>query len=97
MERNHIYHNNVSDYALQLYDAGGIYTLSKQPGSTIRDNVIGAPGNAPYATNDRAFRIYLDARTDGYTIGGNVSAETAKPITADDIGYNQPGPDIVIE
>ena len=97
MERNHIYNNNVSDYALQLYDAGGIYTLSKQPGSTIRDNVIGAPGNAPYATNDRAFRIYLDARTDGYTIGGNVSAETAKPITADDIGYNQPGPDIVIE
>ena len=97
MERNHIYNNNVSDYALQLYDAGGIYTLSNQPGSTIRNNVIGAPGEAPYATNDRAFRIYLDARSNGFTISGNTTAETGAPITADDIGYNHPGPDVVIQ
>ena len=91
--RNHIYNNNVSAYALLLYDAGGIYTLSNQPGSTIRDNVIGPPGPSPYATNDRAFRIYLDARTDGFTISGNVTEE-GKPVTRSDIGDNQPGPDV---
>lgn len=91
--RNHIYNNNVSEYALLLYDAGGIYTLSNQPGSTIRDNVIGAPGPSPYATNDRAFRIYLDARTDGFTISGNTTEE-GKSIDRSDIGDNQPGPDI---
>ena len=94
MERNLIYNNNVSDYALQLYDAGGLYTLSNQPGSVIRDNIIGPPGPAPYATNDRAFRIYLDARTDGYTIEGNTT-EKGEPISRDDIGDNQPGPNLV--
>ena len=97
MMHNHIYNNRVTDYALQLYDAGGIYTLSNQPGSTIRDNVIGTPGKAPYATNDRAFPIYLDARTDGYTISGNVIAETGKPIARADIGDNHPGPDIIFK
>ena len=95
MKRNRIYNNNVKDYALQLYDAGGIYTLSNQPGSVIRDNIIGAPGPAPYATNDRAFRIYLDARTDGYTLSGN-NNEEGQPIKAEDIGYNQPGPNVIV-
>ena len=31
MENNRIEGNNVSNYARQLYDAGGIYTLSNQP------------------------------------------------------------------
>ena len=93
MERNIISNNNISEYALQLYDAGGIYTLSNQPGSVIRGNVIGIPGPAPYATNDRAFRIYLDARTDGYTISGNTT-ENGQPVSRESIGDNQPGPDI---
>ncbi len=92
MEQNLIYNNNVSDYARQLYDAGGIYTLSNQPGSTIRDNEIGPPAVAPYATNDRAFRIYLDARTDGFAISGNTT--DGRPITREEIGDNQPGPSI---
>jgi len=96
MERNRICDNQVSDYALQLYDAGGIYTLSNQPGSVIRNNIIGTPGPAPYATNDRAFRIYLDARTDGYTLQGNTTKQ-GQPIRRDDIGDNQPGPNIVFE
>lgn len=96
MNRNLIYNNNVSDYALQLYDAGGIYTLSNQPGSAIRDNVIGPPGPAPYATNDRAFRVYLDARTDGFTLSGNTGLD-GKPLSGEDIGYNQPGKGIKME
>ena len=94
MERNHIYNNKVTDYARQLYDAGGIYTLSNQPGSSIRDNIIGPPAKAPYATNDRAFHIYLDARTDGFTISGNTT-DGGQPISRDMIGDNQPGPNII--
>ena len=93
MAGNSIRENKVTGYALKLYDAGGIYTLSNQPGSYITDNVIGTPGPAEYATNDRAFRIYLDARTDGFTISGN-KTEEGEPITRKDIGDNQPGPNI---
>ena len=75
MENNHIRNNTVSDYARQLYDAGGIYTLSNQPRSTICGNSISAPYPAPYATNSRAFSIYLDARTDGFTISNNIKRE----------------------
>lgn len=95
MTNNHIYNNNVRDYARQLYDAGGIYTLSNQPGSVIRDNVISQPAAAPYATNDRAFCIYLDARTDGYTISGNTTE--GRPVRRDEIGDNQPGSHLVFQ
>ena len=92
MENNHIRGNRVSDYARQLYDAGGIYTLSNQPRSSITNNEISQPYPAPYATNDRAFCIYLDARTDGYTIEGNTT--DGRPLTRSDIGDNHPGPNI---
>jgi len=71
MKNNRITGNTVKGYARQLYDAGGIYTLSNQPGSIISGNIISAPYPAPYATNNRAFCIYLDARTDGFTIENN--------------------------
>ena len=92
MENNHIVGNKVSYYARQLYDAGGIYTLSNQPGSSIKDNEISAPYPAPYATNDRGFRIYLDAHTDGFNIAKNTT--DGRPIRREEIGDNQPGPNI---
>ena len=88
MRNNHIYGNTVRNFALQLYDAGGIYTLSAQPGSTITNNVIDLRGEAPYATNDRGFYIYLDEATDGYTIDGNWCSEAY-------FGDNKPGPSVV--
>ncbi len=88
MRNNRIVGNTVRDYARQLYDAGGIYTLSNQPGSVIELNDIGKPGPAPYATNDRGFCIYLDAMTDGYTIRDNYCPDTR-------FGTNNPGPQIV--
>ena len=88
MRNNRIVGNTVLDYARQLYDAGGIYTLSNQPGSVIEANVIGLPGPAPYATNGRGFCIYLDAMTDGYTIRNNYCPEAR-------FGTNNPGPAIV--
>ena len=92
MEHNRIVDNKVSYYARQLYDAGGIYTLSNQPGSSICNNEISQPFPAPYATNDRGFTIYLDAHTDGFTITGNTTE--GRLIRRDEIGDNQPGPNI---
>ena len=107
MEHNRIFHNKVSDYARQLYDAGGIYTLSNQPHSVISDNKISAPYPAPYATNNRGFRIYLDARTDGFTIENNHTGEddptaagrfiNLRPIRRDEIGDNHPGLNIIFK
>jgi len=108
MENNRIEGNNVYNYARQLYDAGGIYTLSNQPGSVISDNKISAPYPAPYATNDRGFCIYLDARTDGFTIENNYTGDIApgiagrpltnqRPIRRDEIGDNHPGPNIIFK
>ena len=95
MENNHIVGNKVSHYARQLYDAGGIYTLSNQPKSSIKDNEISQPFPAPYATNDRGFCIYLDARTDGFTIENNTTE--GRLIRRDEIGDNHPGPNIVFK
>ena len=101
MEHNSITGNTVKDYARQLYDAGGNYTLSNQPGSVISDNLIGAPYPAPYATNDRGFCIYLDARTDGFTIENNRvvsgSAADTRLIRRDEIGDNHPGPNLIFK
>lgn len=89
MRDNHITGNDVSNYARQLYDAGGIYTLSNQPGSTISGNRISLPADAPYATNERAFCIYFDEATDGFTVYDNDMPERR-------IGYNQPGADLKV-
>ena len=90
MRHNRISGNTVTDFARQLYDAGGIYTLSNQPESVIENNIIDSLGTAPYATNDRGFYIYLDAETDGYTICNNRCPELK-------FGDNHPGPSVIWE
>ena len=71
MCNNRIEANYVHHFARRLYDAGGLYTLSNQPGSVMRNNRIEHLIEAPYATNDWAFYIYLDEATDGYTMENN--------------------------
>lgn len=90
MERNAIIDNQVSHYALNMHDSGAIYTLSNQPGSVISGNEVSAPGEAPYATNDRVFPLYLDDSSDGFTISG-------KNFGRQDAGTNRPGPQIVFK
>lgn len=89
MSNNRITGNYVHHFAKQLYDAGGIYTLSNQPGSVISGNCITDLVDAPYATNDRAFYIYFDEATDGYTVEGNHCPDA-------NFGYNRPGPNLVV-
>lgn len=96
MEGNVIRGNTVRNYARQLYDVGAIYTLSCQPGSVMEGNIISPHTPAPYATNDRCFPVYLDAATDGYTLKGNY-VEGHGLIGKEDIGFNNPGPDIHLE
>ncbi|MBP5258978.1 MAG: right-handed parallel beta-helix repeat-containing protein [Prevotella sp.] len=88
MHDNRIVDNIVTDFARQLYDAGGIYTMSNQPNSLIEGNTITRLCDAPYATNERGFYIYLDAETDGYTITGNTCDELR-------FGDNHPGPNVI--
>lgn len=87
MSNNRITGNHVHHFAAQLYDAGGIYTLSNQPGSVITGNRITDLIDAPYATNHRAFYIYFDEATDGYTVDGNHCPDP-------EFGYNRPGPQL---
>ncbi|MBO6189143.1 MAG: right-handed parallel beta-helix repeat-containing protein [Prevotella sp.] len=95
MKNNRITGNTVKGYARQLYDAGGIYTLSNQPGSVITGNDISQPYPAPYATNNRGFCIYLDAHTDGFTIENNTTE--GRLIRRDEIGDNHPGPNLIFK
>ncbi len=87
MKNNHIRGNKVCRFAKMLYDAGGIYTLSYMPGSTIEDNIIDEIYPPKYATNLRGFYIYLDEATDGVTIRNNWCPEER-------FGDNRPGPDV---
>lgn len=89
MRNNRITGNHVHDFARQLYDAGGIYTLSNQPGSVISGNSIDNLADAPYATNSRAFYIYFDEATDGFTVENNRCPDA-------EFGYNRPGPSLVV-
>jgi hypothetical protein len=90
MRNNRIINNRVTRYAKMLYDAGGIYTLSYQPDSEISGNVVSEPSKAPYATNNRAFKLYLDDSSDGFLIKNN-------NFTKDEIGTNHPGTHIIYE
>ncbi len=87
MKNNHIRSNKVYRFAKMLYDAGGIYTLSYMPGSTIEDNIIDEIYPPKYATNLRGFYLYLDEATDGVTIRNNWCPEER-------FGDNRPGPDV---
>lgn len=95
MRNNRIIANRVTDYARRLYDAGGIYTMSAQPSSLIEGNTVSAPHHSPYATNYRAFPIYFDACTDGYTVRNNTLG--TDDMLKEKYGYNTPGPDMKIE
>lgn len=85
MRNNHIVRNHVHHFARMLYDAGGIYTLSYQPGSTIEDNLLEDIYPPRFATNLRGFYVYLDEATDGYTIRNNRCTKLL-------FGDNRPGP-----
>jgi hypothetical protein len=61
MKNIRIHANHIHHFARQMYDVGGIYTLSAQPDSEISENSIHHLQKAPYAHIPEHYQyIYLD-------------------------------------
>lgn len=72
LSNNHIYANKVHHYAKHMYDVGGIYTLSAQPGTLINENYIDSIYKAPYAHDpNHWFYFYFDEGSSYITIKDN--------------------------
>lgn len=86
MSNNKIIGNRVHHYARHLYDVGGLYTLSAQPGTLITANVVDSIYKAPYAHIPRHwFYMYADEGTAYITVKDNW-------LPADKIMHNSNGP-----
>lgn len=86
MRGNRILNNEIHHTSQVLCDAGGIYTLSKQPDSEMSGNYIHdivLPEWADYGTNG----IYMDEQTSGYTVKNNV-IENAYWVGMNQVGEN---------
>lgn len=61
MKNNRVHANRIHHFAKNMYDVGGIYTLSAQPNSVISENSIYKLEKAPYAhIPDHYQYIYYD-------------------------------------
>lgn len=61
MKNNRVLANHIYHFARQMYDVGGIYTLSAQPNTEIRGNFIHDLEKAPYAHDPNHYHyIYFD-------------------------------------
>lgn len=72
LRNNRIHANLVHHYAKHVYDVGGLYTLSAQPGSVISDNCVYDIVKAPYPHDpNHYFYIYLDEGSAYITLKNN--------------------------
>jgi hypothetical protein len=72
MRNNHIVGNYVHHYGKHMYDVGGIYTLSAQPGTIITENRIDSIYHPSYAHDPQHwFYFYFDEGSSYITIRNN--------------------------
>ncbi len=72
MSGNKVIANNIHRYGKHLYDTAGIYTLSAQPGSVIKENVIDSIYFNPYAHDPyHWFYLYTDEGSAYFTVKDN--------------------------
>jgi len=72
MRNNHIVGNYVHHYAKHMYDVGGIYTLSAQPGTVIMENRIDSIYHPGYVHDPQHwFYFYFDEGSSYITIRNN--------------------------
>lgn len=72
LSENQILDNKVTHYGKRMYDVGGLYTLSAQPGTVIEGNYIDSIYKAPYPHDpDHWFYFYLDEGSSYITIKNN--------------------------
>ena len=77
---NRIRFNDIYDVG-QLYDdAGGIYTLSDQRGSTIFQNYVHDHRRGPWASTYLHAAVYLDNLSKGFTVSENVLLDNERDI-----------------
>lgn len=72
MRDNQIRYNHIHHVLKLLCDGGGIYTLSRQPNSSIKENYIHDIYRSKWAVGSQVNGIFLDEGTNGYTIDHNV-------------------------
>jgi hypothetical protein len=97
MHNNIICSNKVHHYAKHMYDAGGIYTLSAQPGTTIEKNVVDSIYKAPYAHDpDHWFYYYLDEGSSYMTVRNNwcPSDKTLRNANGPGVTWENNGPNV---
>ncbi|MDH7598914.1 MAG: right-handed parallel beta-helix repeat-containing protein [Sedimentisphaerales bacterium] len=86
MKDNKVIANHIHHFAKNMYDVGGIYTLSCQPGTVIAENSIHDLQRAPYAHDPNHYQyIYLDENSSYIKVINNWT-EQAKFFS------NTPGP-----
>ena len=86
MKNNKIVANHIAHFAREMYDVGGVYTLSAQPNTEIRGNRIHDLEKAPYAHDPNHYQyIYYD---EGSSYIRSVDNWTEK----DKFFSNSPGP-----
>jgi len=72
MRNNHIIGNYIHHYAKHMYDVGGIYTLSAQPGTVISENRIDSIYHPTYVHDPKHwFYFYFDEGSSYITIRNN--------------------------
>jgi hypothetical protein len=72
MKNNRILYNYVHHYAKHMFDVGGIYTLSAQPGTLIAENYIDSIYHPVYAHDPKHwFYFYFDEGSSYITIRDN--------------------------
>jgi len=91
MKNNRIHANHIHHFAKNMYDVGGIYTLSAQPNSEISNNCIHDLEDAPYAHIPTHYQyIYLDEGSSYIRVINNQTEQ-------DKFFSNTPGPGNVWE
>lgn len=86
MRNNRVHANHIHHFARQMYDVGGIYTLSAQPDTEISENCIHDLEKAPYAhMPDHYQYIYFDE-------GSSYIRAVDNWTEADKFFSNSPGP-----
>ncbi len=86
MKNNLVHGNHIHHFARQMYDVGGVYTLSAQPNTEISENYIHHLEKAPYAHDPNHFQyIYFDE-------GSSYIRALNNPTEKDKFFSNTPGP-----
>ena len=72
MRDNHVVGNHIHHFGKHMYDTGGIYTLSPQPGSVIERNAIHSINEPTYVHDPHHWSfIYLDEGSSFITVRDN--------------------------